>query len=151
MEKNTPDGKMIIDLVKNDARFTKFSEALIAAGLEEELSGGRNFTVFAPTNQAFAKLSQASELMKPGNQTDLKRLVSLHVFPGKLSVEDMKKATTIKTEAGREIKVEASDDLKDIKLANAKVMLPKAEARNGFIYPVDAVIQPASGAAATAT
>lgn len=152
MEIRNQRDEAILDLVADDARFTKFSEFVRVAGMDKELSGGRNFTVFAPTDQAFSKLAQnqAIDLLKPENREELKKLVLLHVFPGKLSVEDLRKATAIKTEAGREIRIEVSPDLKDIKLANAKVVLPKAEATNGFIYPLDAVLQPSGTAAAAA-
>lgn len=148
----TREEAMILDLVANDSRFTKFGEVVKAAGLDDKLADGRNLTVFAPTNSAFAKLPEEKlkGLMKPENQGELKKLVSLHVFPGKLSAEDLKKATAIKTEAGREVRIEVSQDLKDIKVANAHVLLPKAEAKNGFVYPLDAVLQPSGTAAAAA-
>jgi uncharacterized surface protein with fasciclin (FAS1) repeats len=72
----------------------------------------------------------------------------LHIVPGTLDADDLKKAGKIKTGAGQEIKVTVSQDKKDIKLAHAKVILPKEEASNGCVYPLDAVLQPMTGAAA---
>jgi uncharacterized surface protein with fasciclin (FAS1) repeats len=62
----------------------------------------------------------------------------------------LKNAGAVKTEAGQEIKVTVSPDKQEIKLAQAKVILPKEEARNGCIYPLDAVLQPMTGAAVAA-
>ncbi len=140
----------ILDLVSTESRFTKFNEAIRAAGLTERFSSPNKFTVFAPTNEAFAKLPQDKvvDLLKPENREQLKRLLLLHVVPGALMDDDLKKANAIKTEAGQEIKVSVSQDKKEIKLAGAKVMLPKVDATNGLVYPVDTVILPTTTAAA---
>ncbi len=140
---NTPETR-ILDLVSSESRFTKFNEAIKAAGLTERFSSPNNFTVFAPTNEAFAKLPQdkAVDLLKPENREYLKRLLLLHVVPGALMAEDLKKTDAIKTEAGQTLKVSVSQDLKEIKLADARVMLPKVEAKNGIVYPLDTVLLP---------
>jgi len=102
--------------------------------------------VFAPTNQAFAQPPQEkiTDLLKPENRDQLKQLVSVQVFPGKLSVEDMKKATAIKTEAGREVRVTLSPDLKEIELASARVTQATAS------YSLDAWLQATTRASAAA-
>ncbi len=142
----------VVDLVANDSRFTKFGEVIKAAGLDEKLSNAKDLTVFAPTNSAFARLPQneAVDLMKPENREQLRKLVLLHLYPSKLLAEDLKKVNALRMEAGQELTVKVSDNLKDISLANANVMLPKAEAKNGVIYPLDAVLQPANTAAVAA-
>jgi len=61
--------------------------------------------------------------------------------------DDLKKKNTIKTEAGQEVKVSVSEDAKEIRIADAKVIMPKHEAGNGFVYPVDSVLQPTATAA----
>ena len=106
---NNPEAK-ILDLVSGRSRFTKFGEAIKAAGLTERFSSSNNFTVFAPTNEAFSKLPQDKivDLLKPENREHLKRLLLLHVVPGVLMAEDLKKADAIKTEAGQTIKVSVS-------------------------------------------
>lgn len=146
---NTPETK-IMDVVSSESRFTKFNEAIKAAGLTETFSGSNNFTVFAPTNDAFAKLPQDKvvSLLKPENREHLRRLLLHHVVPGALLAEDMKKADALKTEAGQAIRVSVSQDLKEINLANARVMLPKKEAKNGFLYPLDTVLVPMTATAA---
>jgi uncharacterized surface protein with fasciclin (FAS1) repeats len=148
----TQDDATIVDLVSSESRFTKFNEALRTAGLGGKLAGEKDFTIFAPTNDAFAKLSkdELDNLLKPANHEQLRKLIMLHIVPGKLDADDLKKAGTVKTEDGQEIKVSVSADEKDIKLAHAKVILPKEEAINGCIYPLDAVLQPMTGVAANA-
>ncbi len=151
MEKtNKGNETRILDLVSSESRFTKFNEAIKAAGLTERFSSPNNFTVFAPTNEAFAKLPQNKvvDLLKPENREHLRRLLLLHIVPGALMADDLRKANTIKTEAGQEIKVSVSKDQKEITLAGAKVMLPKEETKNGYVYPIDTVFQPATTAAA---
>jgi uncharacterized surface protein with fasciclin (FAS1) repeats len=150
--KKTENDATIVDLVSNESRFTKFNEAIKTAGLGGKLGGEQDFTIFAPTDDAFAKLpkQKMDNLLQPANHEQLRKLMMLHIVPGTLDADDLKKLGTIKTEAGQEIKVTVSADEKDIKLAHAKVILPKEEARNGCIYPLDAVLQPMTGAAANA-
>lgn len=150
MEKKTTTQNVILDLVSSESRFTKFNEAIKVAGLTERFSSPNNFTVFAPTNEAFSKLPQdkLTDLLRPENREHLARLLLLHVVPGALMIEDLKKADAIKTEAGQPIKVTVSENLKAIKLANANVMLPKEDAKNGIIYPLDSVLLPMAQSAA---
>ena len=129
---NTPETK-ILDLVSSESRFTKFNEAIKAAGLTERFSSPNNFTVFAPTNEAFAKLPQdkAFDLLKPENREHLKRLLLLHVVPGALHGRGSEKGRCLQDgSVVRTLKSTSLKDLKEINLAdNAKVMLPKEEAK----------------------
>ena len=140
----------LMDLVSKEPRFSKFNEAIATAGLTERFSG--NFTVFAPTDEAFNKLPQEklTGLFQPENRDYLKNLLLLHVVPGTFSVDDLKKREALKTEAGREIKVDVSQDSKQIKIENASVTEPRKEAKNWCLYAVDAILQPAASAAARA-
>jgi uncharacterized surface protein with fasciclin (FAS1) repeats len=147
MQKEKGKGVGLMDLVSKEPRFSKFNEAIATAGLTERLSG--NFTVFAPTDEAFNKLPQdkVRGLFKPENRDYLKNLLLLHIVPGTFSVDDLKKRNALKTEAGREIKVDVSQDSKEIKIENAKVTEPRKEAENWCVYAVDALVQPAASAA----
>ncbi|HEX5885271.1 MAG TPA: fasciclin domain-containing protein [Pyrinomonadaceae bacterium] len=141
------NGVGFMDLVSKEPRFSKFNEAIATAGLTERFSG--NFTVFAPTDEAFNKLPEdkVTGLLKPENRDYLKKLILLHVVPGTFSVDDLKKRDALKTEAGRDIKVDVSQDSKQITIANAKVTEPRKEAENWCLYAVDALLQPAASAA----
>lgn len=141
------NGVGLMDLVSQEPRFSKFNEAIATAGLTERFSG--NFTVFAPTDEAFNKLPQdkVTDLFKPENRDYLKNLLLLHVVPGTLRVDELKKREALKTEAGREIKVEVSQDAKQIKIENASVTEPREEAENWCLYAIDAILQPTARAA----
>jgi uncharacterized surface protein with fasciclin (FAS1) repeats len=149
MQKVNTSDKRILDLVAAEPRFTKLHQAIKTAGLVDRFSSPDNFTVFAPTNEAFAKLSDdINELLKPENREQLRKLLLLHVFPNALTLNDLKKVDGFKTESGQPINVSVSEDLKEIRLAGAKVMLPLEEAKNGLIYPLDTFLQPTKTAAA---
>lgn len=148
MQKNKKGNRAgFMDLVSKEPRFSKFNEAIAIAGLNEEFSG--NFTVFAPTDGAFNKLPQVklTDLLKPENRDDLKNLLLLHVAPGTFSVDDLKKRDALKTEAGRNIKVDVSQDSQQITVENATVTEPRKEAENWCLYAVDTLLQPAASAA----
>ena len=146
--RNTKD-TAVFDLLENEVRFKRFGEFLKAAGLDERLAVGRKITLFAPTNEAFGRVPQERLLtmLKPENREQLREQMLVHVVPDALDIDDLKNTQTLKTEAGTVIKVAVSDDLKQIKLANANVVLPKEEARDGVIYQLDAVLQPGKIAA----
>ena len=145
----TENGGGLMDLVAKQPHLTKFNQAIKSAGLTEKFLGPANYTVFAPNDEAFNKLPQAKvdALMQPENQEQLKKLVLLHVVPGTFKVEDLKKAAALKTAAGREIKVAISDDAKEIKIGDARVMQRSDEANDWHLYVVDGVFQPAASAA----
>jgi len=141
------NGVGFMDLVSKEPRFTKFNEAIATAGLTERLSG--NFTVFAPTDGAFNKLPEdkVTDLFKPENRDQLKNLLLLHVVPGTLSVDDLKKRDVLKTEAGRDIKVDVSQDSKQITIENANVTEPRKETESWCLYAVDTLLLPMASAA----
>lgn len=146
-KEKTGNGVGLMDLVSKEPRLSNFNEAIATAGLTEKLSG--NFTVFAPTNEAFSKLPQdkVTGLFKPENREYLKNLLLLHVVPGTFNFDDLKQKDALKTEAGRDIKVDVSQDQKLITIENAKVTEPRKEAKNWCLYSIDAVLQPATIAA----
>lgn len=148
---DTRNGGGLMDLVSKEPQLTKFYEAIKSAGLTEGFLGPADYTVFAPTDEAFNKWPQGkvSNLLLPENREQLKNLLLLHFVPGAFKIDDLKKAIALKTEAGREIKVAVSQDSKEIKIGNAKVTLPRAEADNCCLYAVDTILQPTASAAAS--
>jgi uncharacterized surface protein with fasciclin (FAS1) repeats len=140
-------GNGLMELVSKEPRFSKFNDAIATAGLKERFSG--NFTVFAPTDEAFNKLPQdkMTGLFKPENRDYLKNLLLLHVVPGTFSIDDLKERDALKTEAGREIKIDVSRDSKQIHIENANMTEPRKEAETWCLYAVDAILQPAARAA----
>ena len=146
----TGNGGGLMDLVAKQPHLTKFNHAIESAGLTEKLLGQVNYTVFAPNDEAFNKLPQdkVNALLQPENREQLKNLVLLHVVSGTVMIDDLKKAAALKTEAGREVKVAVSQDANEIKIGNARITHQSADANNWRLYVVDAVLQPAAGAAA---
>ncbi len=86
-------------------------------------------------------------MLKPENREQLRNHMLLYVVPRTLDIDDLTKAGTLRTEAGSEIKIDVSKDQKQIKLNNSNIVLPKQEAQNGFLYPLDAVLEPIKAAA----
>ena len=136
--------KDIVDTAIGAGSFKTLAAALTAAGLVDTLKGAGPFTVFAPTDEAFAKLDKTllESLLKPENKETLVKILTYHVVAGKVMAADVVKMTSAKTVEGSEakIKVEGSTVMID----GAKVTATDIAASNGVIHVIDAVIVPAS-------
>lgn len=142
----------IIQNAVNSKDHTTLVAAVKAAGLVDTLSGPGPFTVFAPTNAAFAKLPAGTvdSLLKPDMKPTLTKVLTYHVVPGKLSSADlMAKArsgqTTLTTAAGETLKVSARNGavwLTDAKGGMSKVTIANVAQSNGVIHVVDTVLMP---------
>jgi transforming growth factor-beta-induced protein len=140
-EASKPD---IIETAVKDGHFTTLAKALTAAGLIETLKGPGPFTVFAPTDDAFAKLPKGTldGLLK--DKEKLADILKYHVVAGKVMAADVGKMTTAKTVQGSEIKVKA--DAKGVTFdGKAKVTAKDIEAGNGVIHVIDSVLLPPKG------
>jgi uncharacterized surface protein with fasciclin (FAS1) repeats len=146
--------KNIIQNAVNSADHTTLVAAVKAAGLVETLEGAGPFTVFAPTNEAFAKLPAGTvdTLLKPENKPTLTKVLTYHVVAGRLSASDLKKqikagngtAELTTVEGG---KLWASEEgnrimLKDEKGGTTWVTIPNVFQSNGVIHVVDTVLMP---------
>jgi uncharacterized surface protein with fasciclin (FAS1) repeats len=133
--------KDIVDTAVEAGQFTKLAAALQAAGLVDTLKGPGPFTVFAPTDEAFAKLPPGAldDLLKPENKQKLADLLTYHVVAGKVTSADVVKLKSAKTVLGKEVTIDASDG---VKVDNAKVVKADIEASNGVIHVIDTVIMP---------
>ena len=146
--------KNIIENAVNSADHTTLVAAVKAAGLVETLEGAGPFTVFAPTNEAFAKLPAGTvdTLLKPENKPTLTKVLTYHVVAGRLSASDLKKqikagngtAELTTVEGG---KLWASEEgnrimLKDEKGGTTWVTIPNVFQSNGVIHVVDTVLMP---------
>lgn len=132
--------KTIVDVATEAGSFTTLLKALEAADLVKTLSEKGPFTVFAPTDEAFAALPNGTldDLLKPENKEKLKRVLSYHVVSGELLSQNLKagKVTTL-----AEVPVEIS--IKDgIRVNDAKVATPDLKASNGIIHVIDKVLLP---------
>lgn len=131
----------IVEIASGNKDFTTLVAAVVAAGLAETLSGNGPFTVFAPTNEAFAKLPAGTveELIKPENKEKLAAILTYHVVAGKALSSDLSDGQSIKTVNGQEVKVSVGDN---VKVDEAIVTTPDLEASNGVIHVIDSVIMP---------
>lgn len=132
----------IVDTASAAGSFKTLVSAVKAAGLVDTLKGKGPFTVFAPTDEAFAKLPNGTlgNLLKPENKKQLVAILTYHVVPGKVMAKDLAgQKTMAKSVEGSEIAVDATNG---VKVDNAKVVKADIQASNGVIHAVDAVIMP---------
>src|SRR5438270_10042001 len=139
MNKSTKD---IVDTAVAAGNFKTLAAALKAAGLVDTLKGDGPFTVFAPTDEAFAKLPAGTvdDLLKPENKEKLVGILTYHVVPGRAMAKDVAGMKTAKTVNGKELKLKAGDD--KVMVNDATVTKADIEASNGVIHVIDAVLMP---------
>src|SRR5271165_1364400 len=132
----------IVDTAVAAGNFKTLAAALQAAGLVETLKGTGPFTVFAPTDEAFAKLPAGTveELLKPENKAKLQAILTYHVVAGKVMANDVVKLHNAKTVNGQELSVSA--EAGSVMIDNAKVVKADIRCTNGVIHVIDAVILP---------
>jgi uncharacterized surface protein with fasciclin (FAS1) repeats len=136
----------ITDLVGKNPEFSTLLAAVKAAGLAETLSGPGPFTVFAPTDAAFAELPDGTldTLLKPANQDQLDAILTYHVVPGELMAADITtgEVTTVNS-APLAVAVDAADvQITDGQGNKANVIKTDVEASNGVVHVIDSVLLP---------
>jgi len=134
--------KDIVDTAVSAGQFKTLASALDAAGLVETLKGDGPFTVFAPTDEAFAKLPAGTleNLLKPENKDQLVAILTYHVVPGKVQAADVVKLDEAKTVNGKMIDIKVKGDMAMVN--DAKVTKADIAASNGVIHVIDTVILP---------
>ncbi len=136
--------KDIVDTAVSAGQFNTLAAALEAADLVDTLKGDGPFTVFAPTDEAFAKLPEGTveHLLKPENRDQLVAILTYHVVPGKVdaaTVVGLDAATTVN---GADVSI--SVDGGSVRVDDATVVKTDIGASNGLIHVIDAVILPKS-------
>lgn len=134
--------KDIVDTAVAAGQFTTLAKALQAADLVDTLKGKGPFTVFAPTDDAFAKLPAGTldDLLKPENKEKLKAILLYHVVPGKVTAAKVAKMSSAKTVNGKELTISASGG--SVKVNDATVVKADVMASNGVIHVIDTVLLP---------
>jgi uncharacterized surface protein with fasciclin (FAS1) repeats len=134
----------IVEIAAGNADFSTLVAALKAAGLVDALSGEGPFTVFAPTNEAFAQLPAGTldMLLLPENKEKLVAILTYHVVPGKVMAADVVTLTEADSLEGDAIDISVSDG--NVMVDSANVVKTDIEASNGVIHVIDAVITPGS-------
>ena len=134
----------IVDTAAGAGSFETLVSAVQAAGLVDTLKGDGPFTVFAPTDEAFAKLPAGTldNMLKPENKEQLVALLTYHVVPGKTMSSDLAgQEVEVETVEGSAVSIDATDGA--VKVDEATVVQADIEADNGVIHVIDRVITPA--------
>ena len=134
--------KDIVETAVAAGSFKTLATALTAAGLVETLKGKGPFTVFAPTDAAFAKLPAGTVemLLKPENKAKLTAILTYHVVAGKVMAADVVKVTSAKTVQGGAVAVKVTGG--KVTIDNANVVTTDIAASNGVIHVIDTVLMP---------
>jgi transforming growth factor-beta-induced protein len=132
----------IVDTAVAAGSFKTLVAAVQAAGLADTLKGPGPFTVFAPSDEAFAKLPAGTvqNLLKPENKTKLAGILTYHVVPGKVMAADVVKMKSAKTVNGQSLAIKASKA--GVMVNNANVVKTDIETSNGIIHVIDTVVMP---------
>ncbi|MCC5640559.1 fasciclin domain-containing protein [Nostoc sp. CHAB 5844] len=133
----------VVALAESNSSFKTLTQALKAAGLTETLQGAGPYTIFAPTDAAFAKLppEALNDLLKPQNKEVLVKILSYHVVPGKVLSSDLKSGQVTSLQ-GDPISVKV--DGNNVVVNDGKVIQPDIQGSNGVIHAIDNVILPPS-------
>src|SRR4051794_25252704 len=134
--------KDIVETAVGAGNFKTLAAALQAAGLVDTLKGTGPFTVFAPTDEAFAKLPAGTveDLLKPENKQKLISILTYHVVPGAVTSGGVAKLHEAKTVNGQEVKIMAEDG--KVMVGDATVTKADIECSNGVIHVIDTVLLP---------
>lgn len=129
----------LIDTIAHQNTFSTFSKILGTAGAKELFSGEEQFTVFAPTDEAFGKMPEAtmSKLLSEDNKAELKSFLSYHILPSKVMAASLAGLETTKTVSGDSVAITDSNGLK---VNGAVIKARNIEATNGVIHAIDTVL-----------
>ena len=130
----------IVDTAVNAGSFNTLVAAVKAAGLVDTLKGPGPFTVFAPTDDAFAKLPAGTVDSLLKDIPKLKKILTYHVVSGKVTAADVVKLTSANTVEGSSVKIDASSGA--VKVNDATVVTPDIASDNGVIHVIDSVLIP---------
>lgn len=141
MSSDMKDQKNIVQIAQSNPEFSTLVKALIAADLVTALEAQGPFTVFAPTNAAFAKLpaGTVANLLLPENKAKLVALLTYHVVPGKVMAKDVK-TMEAKTLNGKDLDIQVRGS--SVMVNNAKVIKTDIVGSNGVIHVIDTVLMP---------
>jgi uncharacterized surface protein with fasciclin (FAS1) repeats len=133
--------KDIVDTAASAGTFETLVAAVSAADLVDTLKGDGPFTVFAPTDEAFAALPEGTveSLLKPENKDQLVAILTYHVVPGKVMSTDLSDDMTATTVQGGDIMIDLDEG---VKINEASVVTADIETSNGVIHVIDSVILP---------
>lgn len=131
----------LIETIKKEDKWSTFARVMESSGAFSAIAGGGEFTVFAPTNDAFGKVADATidELLNEPNQIKLKAILTNHIVAGKLMAANLPSSPTRTSVAGDEL---TFGDTNGLRVNGATIQARNIEAKNGVIHQVDAVLIP---------
>lgn len=132
--------KNIVEVAVEAGNFTTLATALTEAGLVDALKGDGPFTVFAPTDEAFANLPEGTLESLLKDKEALKQVLLYHVVNGKVNASDVVKIDEAETLSGKNVNVKVNDS--GVMLNNVNVVKTDIQASNGVIHVIDAVLLP---------
>lgn len=135
-------GPSIPQVAKTAGQFTTLLAAVDAAGLTETLLGRGPFTLFAPTDEAFARLPNGTvaELLKPENREKLRTILTYHVVAGRVTAAQARGVNSAETVAGQSVRISTKND--QLRINDATVRIADVPASNGLIHVIDRVLLP---------
>ena len=142
LAEDVDNNKDIVALAAGDADLSTLVAAVKDAGLVSALEGKGPFTVFAPTNEAFAKLPAAAlkELLQPQNVGKLKAILTYHVVAGAVHAKDLRDGEMVSTLEGQKLRVTINRS--GVFIDGAKVTTADVDASNGVVHVIDSVLLP---------
>ncbi|MBE5960636.1 MAG: fasciclin domain-containing protein [Lachnospiraceae bacterium] len=141
---NDARSKDVASLITANPKLSTLAAAIQAAGLTDVLKGEGPFTIFAPSNEAFATIdaTMLEALLKPDNKAKLVDVLTYHVYPGKVMAKDALKLSGKEITMANKQKAKITADKKQISINNANVIEKDIVGKNGVIHIIDAVIIP---------
>lgn len=136
----------VVEAAASTGAFTTLLSAAEAAGIDGDLKTNGPYTIFAPTDAAFAKMPAGTveRLMEPENREELVSLIRMHVISGaRLTTQDLEGQQLTAETLNGPLAIDASDPISGVRVNNASVTLPDIEASNGVIHAIDTVLLPA--------
>lgn len=135
----------IVALASGNKDLSTLVTAVTAADLAETLQGEGPYTVFAPTNEAFAALPPAEleRLLKPANKDELANILTYHVVAGDVKSSDLSDGQMVETVQGEKLEVKIGND-GSVMIGDATVVMADVEASNGTVHVIDAVLVPSN-------
>jgi uncharacterized surface protein with fasciclin (FAS1) repeats len=134
-------GNTLVDIAASNPDFSTLVTAVTAAGLVDTLKGAGPFTVFAPTNEAFAKIPEADLNAILADKELLTKILTYHVVPGEVLSKDLKKKQKVETVEGSKVLIKVSKK-KGATIEDAKIVTTDIQGSNGVIHVIDTVILP---------
>ena len=136
------EGMNIVETAQSTPELSTLVDAVVAAGLDETLSGEGPYTVFAPTDEAFAALPPAElkRLLKPANKDELAAILTHHVVEGDVKAADLSDGQMVDTVNGDQLEVSVDGD--KVMIGDANVAVADVATSNGTVHVIDAVLLP---------